>query len=84
MQTFNQNGESTVTPIGIGLDLSEIPSKYKEYMKEGTEFEVVIFDIDHYEKCHCKVTKVMKEIGKTYYQIISKQKHIPKWLAKVN
>ena len=75
MRLFNQDGIETICPIGIGLELSEASFKRDKDLKEDTEFTVVVFDIDHFEKLHCKVTKIYSH--KTFYQIISKERYIP-------
>lgn len=75
MSLFYQDGVETSCPIGIGLELPDSMYKGKEDLKEDIEFEVVVFDIDHYEKLHCKVTNMYS--WKIIYQIISKKKYIP-------
>lgn len=80
MRIFNQDGIETICPIGIGLLLDDTTFKNKEDLKEGMEFTVVVFDVDHFEKLQCKVTKIYSSINKTYYQIISKERHVPEIL----
>ncbi len=80
MSIFYQDGVETSCPIGIGLELQD-SMKGKKDLKEGTEFEVVVFDIDHYEKLHCKVTNMYS--WKIIYQIISKKKYIPPILKEI-
>ncbi len=74
MRVFNQDGFSTVCPIGIGLELSDASFETKN-LKEGTNFVVEVFDIDHFERLHCEVTRIYSH--KTYYQIKSKERHVP-------
>lgn len=80
MRIFNQDGIETICPIGIGLELEDATFKNKEDLKEGTEFTVVVFDVDHFEKLQCKITKTYPYINKTYYQIISKARYVPEIL----